>query len=367
MRKTWAQATLIATSLLASTPGEAARITEIPLARTDTVLAESFGLPSSNRRNSEYYVLRAYVTKTDVRTIDVRVRDVPQGARFFLEDGSLKWRKDPTDPGTLLLTEAQLQAAGIPADVPKFSLHMGLDFQSRPAGGGQKPVPLPFHAGFSGRVKLYPGSSTNTIGVVPDANPNVEVQFLHAGQVLVQDGQSVWPFTKLGQTGNKGGGAIHLHVQVLDAKRPSLKLDPDEVLPALFADTGQNRAYPVQSFVGEWIGPNGKVHAISGGRGSYQVQMNDTKVWTFEGTAQQVSSTWVPGTNAIKAMWPGIPDKAAQQATGQVRIKVDLVLRGDTLERIHHRTMIKWDPISGKMLDVSASDQTFRETWRRKL
>ena len=40
-----------------------------------------------------------------------------------------------------------------------------------------------------------------------------QIQYLHASQINVVDGQEVSPDTELGVTGRTGANAVHLHIQ----------------------------------------------------------------------------------------------------------------------------------------------------------
>lgn len=98
------------------------------------------------------------------------------------------------------------------------SFHMGLDYNHT------KGVSKPFTAGVSGKVNVV-GGNFNTIQVIVDGVGTLE--YLHASEIKVQDGQNVSPETVLGLTGGKGPQglkqyAIHLHLQAKNLKGQSV-------------------------------------------------------------------------------------------------------------------------------------------------
>lgn len=91
--------------------------------------------------------------------------------------------------------------------------HRGVDFSSRSGG---IPAPLQYSAGFYGRVEKLHDSAYRTITVRPFHDAARYVQFLHSSYWSVKEGDIIAPWTPLGNTGNAGAEAIHLHIQVVD-------------------------------------------------------------------------------------------------------------------------------------------------------
>jgi Peptidase family M23 len=139
--------------------------------------AEDFGLPAGNLRAYDYGITKAQ-------------------------------RKD----GTI---------ASVPPDyvlVPDVDdavvLNRGIDFTSR--NDNWVVDTLPFASPVVGTVHLYPNSPWNTIGLRLD--PGDWLQFLHASEISVQEGERVEAGTILGKTGATGTTVIHLHVQAKNAR-----------------------------------------------------------------------------------------------------------------------------------------------------
>ncbi len=73
---------------------------------------------------------------------------------------------------------------------------------------------------------IVPGSKYNTITVVlPDGST---IQYLHASQINVVDGQEVSPDTELGVTGSTGANAVHLHIQAKDQQGHNI--NPEDLI-----------------------------------------------------------------------------------------------------------------------------------------
>ncbi|NVB82305.1 MAG: peptidoglycan DD-metalloendopeptidase family protein [Kofleriaceae bacterium] len=97
--------------------------------------------------------------------------------------------------------------------------HKGVDYSS-----SQRPKD--FVAGVYGTVVEPEESGWGTIAVVPFANPQYKIQYLHASARYVSVGDVVQPWTLLGATGDvapPGSGitGIHLHLQIQDVASPS--------------------------------------------------------------------------------------------------------------------------------------------------
>lgn len=137
--------------------------------------AADYGLPPGNEQTSDYNANRVY-----------------------RKDGSVE-----TVPDDYVLN---------PDTDTMVRRHRGVDYSSHDANGNVANVP--FTAGVTGTVDVIEGSQWNTIDVVLP-NGNI-VQYLHASEIDVKDGDSVGPNTVLGQTGDTGAGSIHLHVQAKD-------------------------------------------------------------------------------------------------------------------------------------------------------
>jgi murein DD-endopeptidase MepM/ murein hydrolase activator NlpD len=170
------------------------------------ITAEALGLPKTNQRKSEPFVVRIY--RTD-------------------DDGNIL-PKQPDDYPVTVTKEYDLK------DNEKPRIHEGVDLQSRPSQG-EPPKPLQFNAGVHGVVVRAGGGNYGMIAVqVWDGSV---LEFLHSSKSLVKVGDVVAPDTPLGITGKTGAGFIHLHVQ---AKNTSHK----PISPDLVFRVGQ---HPLQS------------------------------------------------------------------------------------------------------------------------
>jgi hypothetical protein len=138
--------------------------------------ADDYGLPAGNVVNSEYNANRVY-----------------------RKDGSVQ-----TVPDDYVLN---------PETDDEVRRHRGVDYSSMDENGTITEVE--FTAGVSGVATVVAGSAWNTINVtLPNGNV---IQYLHASEIHVTNGQQVSPGTVLGKTGDTGANAIHLHVQAKDA------------------------------------------------------------------------------------------------------------------------------------------------------
>lgn len=138
--------------------------------------ADDFGLPPGNVVNSAYNANRVYRNDGSVQTV-------------------------PDDYVLNPETDVEVRR------------HRGVDYSSMDENGTITHVE--FAAGVSGVASVVPNSDWNTINVtLPNGNV---VQYLHASEISVTDGQQVTPGTILGKTGKTGANAIHLHVQAKDA------------------------------------------------------------------------------------------------------------------------------------------------------
>lgn len=138
--------------------------------------ADDYGLPAGNVVNSEYNANRVY-----------------------RKDGSVQ-----TVPDDYVLN---------PETDNEVRRHRGVDYSSMDENGTITEVE--FTAGVSGVATVVAGSAWNTINVtLPNGNV---IQYLHASEIHVTNGQQVSPGTVLGKTGDTGANAIHLHVQAKDA------------------------------------------------------------------------------------------------------------------------------------------------------
>lgn len=107
--------------------------------------------------------------------------------------------------------------------------HTGIDISSRDAK--QNRVSLSFHTPLSGTIVRYPGSKTNTIGIIPDSDRKHVIQMLHADSLKnFKDGTHVKAGTVLGTTGKTGAAAIHLHVQIKERATDKTLPNPDAAL-----------------------------------------------------------------------------------------------------------------------------------------
>lgn len=158
------------------------------------ITAEALGLPKTNKRTSEPFVIRIY--KTDEN--DDILKKQPEGYPFTIhQDYDLK-------------------------DNEKARVHEGADFQSRPAPN-EPPQPLQFNAGVHGVVVRAGGGNYGTIAVqVWDGSV---LEFLHTSKSLLKVGDVVAPDTPLGLTGKAGAGIIHLHVQAKNASGKPISPD----------------------------------------------------------------------------------------------------------------------------------------------
>jgi murein DD-endopeptidase MepM/ murein hydrolase activator NlpD len=162
-----------------------------PKSQCPTASAGTFGLPPNNVKTSDYNAVRVY-----------------------LKDGSVHTIPTGTDPSGIYP----------PDQIAMVRTHQGVDYSSRDAKG--KVVDEPFTAGVSGTVHIVQPSTTNTINVVlPDGST---VQYLHASQINVVEGQQISPDTELGITGSTGANAVHLHIQAKDPQ--GHPINPEDVI-----------------------------------------------------------------------------------------------------------------------------------------
>jgi hypothetical protein len=146
----------------------------VTLARVlDPLLApEDFGLPATNLRTYGYGVKKAHRKDGTIAT-------VPEDYVFDSE---------------------------VDDEVVR---HVGFDFSSR--NDTWVVGSLPFATPVAGSVHLYASSPWNTIGL--RLATGEWLQFLHAREIHVQDGEWVDAGTTLGTTGATGATTIQLHVQ----------------------------------------------------------------------------------------------------------------------------------------------------------
>jgi hypothetical protein len=229
------------------------------------ITAEKLGLPKSNKRSSEPFVVRIYKTDDSEKIL----ADQPKGYPFTIDqDYKLK-----------------------PEEKPR--IHEGVDLQSRPSAEAP-PKELEFKAGVYGVVIASGIGKENLIAIqVWDGSV---LEFLHASKSLVKKNDIVAPDTRLGITGNKGAKDIHLHVQ---AKNSSQK----PISPDLVYRIGQHKLQSSVDPVEDWAAfdpeesnafelkvENGVVHAhplpptkwiveVIGGGG--KVDLNLGEYWSY--------------------------------------------------------------------------------------
>jgi len=242
----------------------------------DRITPDRLGLPRGNDRTSEPFITRIY--KTDGGEI---LRPQPQNYPFPVKsDYTLKENEKPR-------------------------VHEGLDISSRP-GPGLPPQPLDFEAGVYGLVVKAGDGPWGTISV--QIRDGTVLQYLHTSASHVKVGDVVAPDTRLGTTGRKGAGAIHLHVQARDkhdqAISPDLAFrlgqktlatpikpeddagadfDPDQFLgiePEVV--NGVVRPYrPRTKWVSEVIGGGGKVQIVLGEFPTYRDASHCSLDWSL--------------------------------------------------------------------------------------
>lgn len=165
--------------------------------RTPELTPERFGL-DGNKINSPCCPLRVYYKKE---------KGVPQKVETWVSPLNLDWSK-----------------------IEKIRPHMGIDYSSRYAPG-EDPEPMAFKAGFEGVIRVV-GGPWNTVDLIlPNGN---RLQFMHASDILVRNGQRVRPDDYIGYTGDAGPGVrgkIHLHVGARD--RFGNQIDPRLALMGL--------------------------------------------------------------------------------------------------------------------------------------
>jgi murein DD-endopeptidase MepM/ murein hydrolase activator NlpD len=150
--------------------------------RVDQILPGRLGLPATNTRSSEPFVIRIY--KTDDN--DQPLKKQPKGYPFTItEDYELGENEKPI-------------------------VHKGVDITSRP-GANQAAVPMDFKAGVYGLVVRAGGGDWGTISV--QIRDGSVIQYLHTTASHVKVGDLVTPDTLLGVTGRTGARDIHLHIQ----------------------------------------------------------------------------------------------------------------------------------------------------------
>jgi murein DD-endopeptidase MepM/ murein hydrolase activator NlpD len=160
------------------------------------ITAEALGLPKSNQRTSEPFVVRIY--KTDDDDDGDVLKKQPEGYPFTIhQDYDLK-------------------------DNEKPQVHEGVDLQCR-TGPNEPPKPLQFKAGVHGVVVR---SGTGNVGMVAvQVWDGSVLEFLHTSKSFVKVGDVVAPDTPLGTTGKAGAGTIHLHVQAKNAAHKPISPD----------------------------------------------------------------------------------------------------------------------------------------------
>lgn len=164
-----------------------------PFSKDNRISAERLGLPKHNERTSEPFVVRVYKEGESGGV----AKPQPQGYPFSLrEDYKLK-------------------------EGETVRVHEGVDIQSRPTSR-HGPAPLDFNAGVHGVVVEAGNNPSGMIGV--SLHDGTVIQYLHTSKAYVKKGDVVAPDTKLGVTGMKGAGVIHLHIQ---AKRIGSAVSPD--------------------------------------------------------------------------------------------------------------------------------------------
>jgi hypothetical protein len=185
---------LIAVSLIACHQVHGTVVADDFQPESTRITAEALGLPKSNQRTSEPFVVRIY--KAD-DSGDILKRQ-PEGYPFTVtKDYDLR-------------------------DNEKPQVHQGVDLRSRP-GPDEPPKPLEFKAGVHGVVVRTGDGGVGLIGVqVWDGSV---LEFLHTSKSLVKVGDVVAPGTPLGITGSKGAGTVHLHVQAKNASRKPISPD----------------------------------------------------------------------------------------------------------------------------------------------
>jgi murein DD-endopeptidase MepM/ murein hydrolase activator NlpD len=247
--------------------------------KDDRISAERLGLPKGNTRTSEPFVTRIY--KTD--------------------DGGDILKKQPTGYPFTITSDYMLKDNETPR------VHEGVDLSSRPEPG-QQPKPLDFKAGVHGVVVKAGDGPYGTIAV--QVRDGSLIQFLHTSASHVKLGDIVAPDTKLGVTGQKGAGVIHLHVQAKDKygnsvspdlvfragqkkleskvkpDKPSpsdVEFDPDGYSPVKPKVTDKKVSAPVKPevrWVVEVIGMGGRIDAVLGEFHSYKSASYCEQLWS---------------------------------------------------------------------------------------
>ncbi|MCA9227995.1 MAG: M23 family metallopeptidase [Planctomycetales bacterium] len=172
--------------------GGAARGSDGPFGNR-LISPEQVGLPSGNKRNSEPFVTRIYMTDSSGRILGQQ----PPSHPFTI---SADYRLKPNE---------------------QARVHQGVDISSYPKVG-EPPVPLDFNAGVHGVVRKAGDGPWGTIAV--QIQDGTLIQYLHTTASHVKVGDVVAPGTPLGISGRKGATSIHLHIQ---AKRHGRAISPD--------------------------------------------------------------------------------------------------------------------------------------------
>src|SRR4051812_40313230 len=162
--------------------------------RDDQISPERLGLPEGNDRTSEPFITRIYKTDDGGEILRPQPKDYPFPVK---SDYTLKENEKPR-------------------------VHEGLDLSSRP-GPGLPPKPLDFKASVYGLVVKAGDGPWGTISV--QLRDGSVLQYLHTSASHVKVGDVVAPDTRLGTTGRKGAGAIHLHVQARDKHNQAISPD----------------------------------------------------------------------------------------------------------------------------------------------
>jgi murein DD-endopeptidase MepM/ murein hydrolase activator NlpD len=179
--------------LAALTPGRV-RAQQASIPPDDRITPEQLGLPRGNSRTSEPFVTRIYKTDDGGEIL----KPQPEAYPFSIhEDYKLKENEKP-------------------------HAHEAVDLSSRP-GPGLPPKPLDFKAGVYGLVVKAGDGPWGMISV--QLRDGSVLQYLHTSASHVKVGDVVAPNTRLGTTGRKGAGAIHLHIQAKDKHTHAISPD----------------------------------------------------------------------------------------------------------------------------------------------
>jgi hypothetical protein len=157
---------------------------DVTLHRVGSLAPEDFGLPATNLRIYEFGVKKAYRIDGSAASVDE------------------SYTADPTTDELV-------------------ARHQGIDFSSRDPHWLF--TSLPFSTPVAGTIHLYPESPWNTIGLRLETGD--WLQFLHASEVGVSEGQRVERGSPLGRTGATGAATVHLHVQAKSASGDCLNPD----------------------------------------------------------------------------------------------------------------------------------------------